>query len=270
MRPSRGVSGRVYSATPRGLLVSDDDGQSWVSLPVDRAHDEVFSVALHPSDPGVLFVGRRDGLWRTDDGGKLWAPVGSPTTGPYVPLAVAIAETQPNVLYVATARHGVLRSTDGGHRWTSASRGLPEARGGGRTEEIRTLVVDPLNADVAYAAHERHGVYRTTDGGASWRPFNEGLPVAAWRPTYPPKLAFDPDDPGRLYLVFAQPIHSRLVKNRLYVTSDSGRWVPVEADLPANTPIVDLTVDQGKRALRLWTPDKAWELPLPGRAGTAR
>ncbi|MBI4607416.1 MAG: hypothetical protein HY726_00220 [Candidatus Rokubacteria bacterium] len=264
VKPSPSHSNRVYSATPRGLFVSDDGGQAWVPLPVASTHEEVFSLAVHPADPGAVLVGRRDGLWHTRDGGGSWAPLGYPTPGPYIPLAIALSASQPNVIYMATARQGVFKSADGGSSWTSASTGLPEAAAGGRPEELRTLVVHPRNPDVAYIAHELHGVYRTTDGGASWQPFNQGLGLPLWQAIYPPRLAFDPDDPGRLYLVFGQRIHSHLIKNRLSVTSDAGEWLPVEVELPANTRFVGLSVDPRRRALHFWAQDAVWELPLPG------
>lgn len=255
--------GRVYSATPRGLFASDDRGQSWTPLAVDGTYQEVFSLAVHPTDPGLVLVGRRDGLWQTHDGGRSWIPLPYPPAGPAIPLAIARAESQPHVIYMATARGGVFKSIDNGYRWADASKGLPEAMAGGRPAEIRSLVVHPRNPDTAYIAHERHGIYRTTDGGASWHPFDTGLPHPAWRPTYPPRFAFDPDDPSRLYVVFGQPIHSRLVRNRLYVTSATGEWLPVEVDLPPNTTIVGLTIDQATRALHFWTQDTVLELPLP-------
>ena len=262
VEPSASNRVRMYSATPRGLFVSNNSGQSWVSLPVERTREEVFSLAVHPTDPDVVVAGRRDGLWKTSDSGRTWIPLAYPTLGPYIPLAVAIAESHPNVIYVATAREGVYRSDDEGYRWANASKGLPEASAGGRPAEIRTLVVHPRNPDMAYIAHERHGIYRTTDGGATWHPFDKGLPPPAWRPTYSPRLAFDPGDPDRLYLVFAQPIHSQLVRNRLYVTSATGEWLPVEVDLPPNTTIVGLTIDPATRALHFWTQDAVLELPL--------
>ena len=132
VEPSASNRVRVYSATPRGLFVSNNGGQSWAALPVERTREEVFSLAVHPTDPGVVVAGRRDGLWKTSDGGKTWIPLAYPTLGPYTPLAVAIAESQPNVVYVATAREGVYRSDDEGYRWANASKGLPEASAGGR------------------------------------------------------------------------------------------------------------------------------------------
>ena len=41
-----------------------------------------------------------------------------------------------------------------------------------------------------------------------------------------------PDEPGRLYLVLAQPVHSKLVRNQLYTLAPEGRWVAMEAELP--------------------------------------
>lgn len=264
VEPSASYPAELYSATPRGLFVSSNSGQSWVALPVARTREEVFSVGVHPTDPAIVVAGRRDGLWKTGDGGRTWIPLASPTVGPYVPLAIAVAPSDPNVMFVATAREGVYRSDDGGYRWANAGKGLPEANAGGRTAEIRTMVVNPREPGTVYIAHERHGIYRTTDGGVTWHPFDKGLPPPAWRPTYPPRLAFDPRDSDRLYLVFAQPIHSRLTRNRLYATSVTGEWLPVEVDLPPNTTIVGLTMDPATRALHFWTPNGVLELlPYP-------
>lgn len=257
---------RVYGASPDGLFVSDDGGQTWARRPINRVDEEVLGLAVDPADADVAIAGRRDGLWRTRDGGRFWVALPPPTAGPAVPLAVAIAEGSPNVVYAALGRKGIYRSADGGLHWTTASNGLPPARAGGGPEEVRTLVVHPRNADVAFIAHGRHGVYTTLNGGASWQPFNQGLFLAS-RPTQPPRLVFDPDQPAYLYLVLSQPIHSQLVRNRLFVASDPRGWLPVEVDVPTNMEVVDVTLDQQRRVLLLWTPDGVVDLPLPPNPG---
>lgn len=267
LESSRSDEGRLYGLTSRGLLVSDDGGHSWDPLPVGPTQEELFSLAVHPKDPEIVLLGRRDGLWRTPNGGRSWAPLSAPTSPPTVPLAIAISEIAPDIIYIATSREGVFKSADGGGRWTPASAGLPEARAGRRPEEFRSLVIHPTHPDTAYVAHERHGIYRTTDGGVSWRPFNLGLPFPLSRAIYPPRLAFDPDDSARLFLVFGQAIHSQLTKNRLYATSDDSEWLPVEVDLPPNTPVIALTVDRGARALTFWAEEDVWEVPLAGKPG---
>jgi hypothetical protein len=263
--PSR--AGRVYTATPQGLYVSQDRGRTWSPLAVDGGHDEVFSVAVDPADPDRIVVGRRDGLRETRDGGRAWMPLGAPSLGSGVPLAVAIADARPGTLYVATARDGVFRSTDGGFRW-APGRGLPQARAGGRPDEIRMLAADPTDADTAYAVHEQHGVYRTRDGGSTWAADNAGLPFPLGRRGPAPRLQFDPDRAGQVYLAFGEPLHSGLVMNRLFRRSGGGEWVPVEVDLPHNTPILGLAVDRAARVLQLWTEDGVWELPLEAKPGS--
>jgi len=251
---------KLYSATAKGLKVSEDGGKSWQPLAIGGTNEEVFTATVHPLKPNVLFVGRRDGLWKSKDGGLSWSPLPYPAS---VPLAVSISKGEPNVVYLATSRQGVHKSNDGGYQWVAASNGLPEARAGGRPEEIRTLVVHPVDYNVVYAALARHGIYRTTDGGGSWHKFNQGLPFIMGGPIRSPKLAFDPDDPQHPYLVFSQRIHSHLVKTHLYVLSDNEEWLPTEVDLPSNFPVLDLTIDGTKQTLQLWGPDAVWELPLP-------
>ncbi|MFQ5903303.1 MAG: WD40/YVTN/BNR-like repeat-containing protein, partial [Candidatus Binatia bacterium] len=90
---------KLYSATAGGLEVSDNGGRSWQPLAVGGRHEEVFALAVHPSNPDTLFVGRRDGLWKSKDGGRSWSPVPYPNS---VPLSVAFAKSDPDVLYLAT------------------------------------------------------------------------------------------------------------------------------------------------------------------------
>jgi len=253
---------KFYSATAEGLQISEDGGRSWEPLAIAGTHKEVFALAVHPSNPDVLYAGRRDGLWRSGDGGQSWKPLPYPAS---VPLSVAIAKSDPAVLYLATARRGIHKSTDGGYQWMEISNGLPEARVGGRPEEIRTLVVDPLESNKVYAALRWHGVYRTIDGGGSWQNFNNGLPFIMGGPIRSPKLVFDPEYPQRLYVAFNQRIHSHLVKTRLYVLLDSKKWLPLGVRLPSNFPVQDLTIDETKRTLQLWGSDAVWELPLLGK-----
>jgi hypothetical protein len=261
IRASPTDPGRLWSATLHGLYASADAGRSWVAVPIDGTSAELLALAVHPDDPRVLVVGRRDGLWKSADGGVRWTPLGPPTPEPFVPVAVAMAGA--DIVYASTARHGVFRSRDGGARWVEASAGLPASAGGGPAVELHTLAVDPRSPDTAYAAHERHGVYRTTNGGASWHPFNRGLSPPLSPAGLPPRLAVDPRDPGRVYLVFAERIHSARLRNRLYATTAPGAWLPVEVALPATTAVVGLTVDPAARRLHVWTGDTVWEIPVP-------
>lgn len=253
---------KLFSATAQGLQVTENGGRSWRALAVGGKNEEVFAFAVNPVNPDVLFVGRRDGLWKSQNGGKSWSSLPHPDS---VPLSIGVSKTDPQTLYLATSRRGVYKSTDGGYQWSEASKGVPESDAGGRPEEIYTLSVDPLDFNVVYAALSRHGIYRTVDGGSSWHEFNTGLPFPMVRPIHPPKFAYDPDNLKRLYLAFNEPIHSRLIRTRLYFLSDSEGWLPVEAVLPDNFAMLGLTVDGTRGVIQLWGSQAVWELPLPDK-----
>lgn len=253
-----GDPARLHAASEAGLQGSQDGGASWQAIPIGGASDEVFGVAV---GPGVVLAGRRDGLWRSQDGGRSWALMPPPSEGPSIPLALGIAPSRPDVIYMATARDGVWRSDDGGYRWTAADAGLP--RVADRVVEIRALVVHPGDPDVAYVAHETWGVYVTGDGGRQWRPLNDGL-VRIGASVPPPRIAFEPGDGGRLLLVLPQRIHSRLLKSRLYVLARGGaEWQAPPVALPGNTRVLALVPDASRGVMRMWTGEGAWDLAIP-------
>ncbi len=140
--------------------------------------NRVSVVAGVPGNPQVYFAGAASGgIWKTEDGGIHWRPVFDDQPVHSIG-ALAVAPSDPNVVWAGTGEsfirsnvsvgNGVWRSTDGGESWTHV--GL---EGTGR---ISRILVDPTNPDVAwvaalghgYAPQQERGVYRTTDGGATW------------------------------------------------------------------------------------------------------
>jgi len=251
---------RLYAATSGGLQATENGGLTWRTISIDGSNAEIFSAALHPAKPEILYVVRRDGLWKSEDGGLTWGSLPHPDS---VALSIDVAQSQPDIIYLGTARSGVFKSTNRGNQWMEVSGGLPVARGGGRPEEVRTLIVDPRDSDVVYIAFSQIGVYRTINGGKSWHEFNKGIPIA--RPVSPPQLSFDRADPGRLFLAFSERIHSHLIKTRIYLLSDNGRWIPVKVGLPDNLVPLALMVDGSMNIAQLWGPDGVWEFPLSSR-----
>jgi photosystem II stability/assembly factor-like uncharacterized protein len=131
-----------------------------------------------PGDPLVFWVGGADGgVFKTVNGGTTFEEqfTDQPT---YSVGALALAPSDHNVLWLGSGEgdprnsvsygNGVYRSTDGGETWTHL--GLDD------TERIKRIVVHPHDPDVAYVCalghewgpNEERGVFRTTDGGASW------------------------------------------------------------------------------------------------------
>jgi len=144
------------------------------------------------------------GLWKTSDGGTTWRPVTDGEIQSSSVGALAVASSNPDVIYIGMGEaelrgnvmqgDGIYRSTDGGAKWSHL--GLE------RTHAISRVRVDPTNPDVVYVAalghpyapNEDRGVFRSTDGGTSWKKvLYRGDRAGAV------DLAMDPKDPRVLY-----------------------------------------------------------------------
>src|ERR1700757_1226030 len=139
----------------------------------------VLAVTGVPGEPGVFyFGGASSGVWKSTDSGANWKPLfdkqGVASIG-----AIAVAPSDHNVIYAGSGEacirgnisygNGVYKSIDGGKNWKNV--GLKDTR------PIGAVIVDPRNANVvfvaalghAYGSNEERGVFRTTDGGATWQ-----------------------------------------------------------------------------------------------------
>lgn len=119
------------------------------------------------------------GLWKTVDGGNEWFPVTDGQISSSSIGAVAVAETNPDVVYIGggetqlrgsiTQGDGVYKSKDGGKTWRHL--GLKE------TQAISRIRVHPTNPDIVFVAalghpygdNEERGVFKSTDGGNTWK-----------------------------------------------------------------------------------------------------
>ncbi|HTO92539.1 MAG TPA: hypothetical protein VMJ70_15515 [Candidatus Sulfotelmatobacter sp.] len=125
------------------------------------------------------FGGTGGGVWKTVDGASSWRPISDGQLGTGSVGAIAVAPSDPNVIYAGmgeacirgnmSAGDGVYKSTDAGRTWKNV--GLADTR------QIGQVRVDPRDPDRVYVAalghafgpnHDR-GVYRSTDGGVTWK-----------------------------------------------------------------------------------------------------
>ena len=132
-----------------------------------------------PGDIDTMYVsGAVGGIFKTTNGGVTWTAIFDDQNVSSIG-AIAIAPSDPNVIYVGTGEgnprndasigDGVYKSIDAGAHWTHI--GLTD------TEKIARIVVDPRNADVAYACalgrewgpNRERGLYKTADGGRTWK-----------------------------------------------------------------------------------------------------
>jgi photosystem II stability/assembly factor-like uncharacterized protein len=146
------------------------------------------------------------------------APGASPTgaTGgpPSSATAVLAAPTQARSPFEATPVERLRVPLS----WTRLSLGQQFSR-----DAIAAIVVDPTDSDVLYVGTKHAGIYKSIDGGLSWRPAHNGLGTASIA-----SLAIDPTDPGTLY--------AGTLLGGVYTTSDGGdHWNSVNVDLRTPT-----------------------------------
>lgn len=143
----------------------------------------VLAIVVDPRNSNVVYVGTaQGGVWKSSDGGGSWAPLTD--NQPSLAIgALALDPNNPDVVYAGTGEPtlgggnyygaGLLKSTDGGQSWTV----LGADRFGGTG--IAKIIVDPANTNIVYVANARtgtegpslppRGVFKSTDGGQSWK-----------------------------------------------------------------------------------------------------
>ncbi|MFT6873393.1 MAG: photosystem II stability/assembly factor-like uncharacterized protein, partial [Roseivirga sp.] len=152
---------------------------SWRNIGPDRGGRSLGSSGS-PGRPNEYYFGATGGgLWKTVDGGNEWFPVTDGQISSSSIGAVAVAETNPDIVYIGggetqlrgsiTQGDGVYKTTDGGKTWRHL--GLKE------TQAISRIRIHPTNPNIVYVAalghvygdNEERGVFRSKDGGNTWK-----------------------------------------------------------------------------------------------------
>jgi len=188
--------------------------------------------------PFVYYAGYTGGgVWKTENAGHSWkvisdGPSGAGMSGSIG--AIAVAESDPNVVYVGTGEHavrgqsssygnGVFKSTDAGKTWSRI--GLET------TKQIAQVRVHPTNPDIVYVAVQgdrwkgtaERGIYRSLDGGKTWTLVLKGLNATSGASD----LSMDPSNPRILYAAFWD--HQRLPWLVRSGGAGSGIWKSTDA-----------------------------------------
>jgi photosystem II stability/assembly factor-like uncharacterized protein len=155
-RAIRPLGPQVWLGGDGGLFLSDDWGDTWAQLSPTPGVNVVLPSRWPNSDPTV-FLGTRAGLMRSDDGGRAVAATRLECPG------VRRLDWPGPALAVACDR-GLFVTVDAGEHFTGPGTGLPDS------PVLAMVLSSYFVADpVAFAAPRSGGVYRTSDGGATWR-----------------------------------------------------------------------------------------------------
>ncbi len=206
-----------------GVWKTTDAGRTWKPIFDDQPTGSIGSIVVAPSDANVVYVGSGEGLHRPDlstgdgvykssDAGKTWTNVGL-RDAQQIPR-IDVDPRNADRLFVAALGHpygpneerGIFRSTDGGRTFAKVL--YKDENTGGNDVDI-----DPSNPDIVYATlwEERQGpwenavwagtgggIFKSTDGGTTWRQLTNGLPQVIQA-----NLAISPANPKRIYAAVA-------------------------------------------------------------------
>jgi photosystem II stability/assembly factor-like uncharacterized protein len=213
------AAGNLWKPNPeRGVFKTTDGGRTWTkSLYVDTLTGAT-DLVMDPSDPNTLYAamyqhqrapwgynggGPGSAIYKTMDGGATWRKLtnGIPD-GDKGRIGLAIAQTYPRML-LATIEHptgsGTYRTDDGGETWTRANTTNP------RPMYYSKIFIDPTNERRAYILGVE--VYRSDDGGRSFRLLPNSPAYDVGLKTDHHALWIDPRDPKWLYLAGDGGLH---------------------------------------------------------------
>ena len=216
-------------------------------------------------DPLTYYMGNTGGgVWKTEDAGQYWTNISDGFFGTGSIGAIAVAPTDPNIVYVGTGEHavrgvmtssgdGFYKSTDAGKTWKKI--GLENSR---HISRIRVHPTDPNTLWVGvqgalYGPSEERGVYKSTDGGETWK-----------RTLYTDNLSgcveIDLDQNNPLIMYAAMNTYGRKPwkvisggpGSGLYKSTDGGEtWAKAQTGLPKELGKIGLSVCQSN-------PDKVY------------
>jgi photosystem II stability/assembly factor-like uncharacterized protein len=242
------------AAVNGGIWKTDDFGNTWKPIFDDQDTGSIGALAVAPSDPNIIYAGSGEGLQRPDlavgdgfyksvDAGKTWTRLGLRDAQQIT--AIVVDPKNPDRVFVAAEGHpygpnaerGAFRSLDGGKTFEKV---LYKDENTGAAD----LIMDPTNPQILFAALwaarvapwevrsgesftiPGSGLYKSIDGGSTWRSMTKGLPTAE-EGIARLGIAIAPSNPKRMYL----SVESKKDKAGVYRSEDAGEsWELVNSD----------------------------------------
>ena len=235
------------------IFKTSDGGKTWNELPGLRTHESgpnwapgaggmaVHTIIIDPSNTARMHVAiSAAGVFRSDDGGKTWAPKNKGLSSQYIPdpnaevghcvHRIAMHPSRPNTLFMQ--KHwDVMRSDDAGDSWTEVSGNLPTDFGFAinvNSNEPNTVYVVPIKSDSEHFVPDgKLRVYRSRTGGNEWEALTNGLPQEnCFVDVLRGSMSVDTLDSSGVYF--------GTTSGEVYASADGGdTWSPIAEHLPS-------------------------------------
>jgi len=261
----------VYVGTASGgVWKTTNNGTTWEPVFDKESVSTIGDIAIAPSDPAVVWVGTGepnnrqssswgDGIYKSLDAGKTWQKMG--LTATHHIGRIVIHPRNPEVVYAAALGHlwgpnperGVYKTTDGGKTWNQVLK-INDDTG------VSDIAMDPESPDTLYAAaYERRrtpfgfngggpdsAIYKTVDGGATWKKLVKGLPYENGGDTGRIGLDIYRKDPNIVYAIVQHE------KGGTYRSEDKGEtWKKMGDTNPRPSYYSQIRIDPNND-LRIW------------------
>src|SRR4029450_12059082 len=230
----------VYAGTDFGLYRSDDGGAKWRLLENPMKGSMVWSIAIDPIDPAVMFAGvgtpSVPGIFRSTDAGKSFARLRvdiadeCPNVGVPRPTGIAIDPTNDRNVWVGLEGDGVRYSRGGGETWAKVTGQIP-------TQDVHNvLVVEGPPKTVFTVVND--DIWRSTDEGKTWQAAR-AREIFPWQ--YPPGIAVKPGDPRTVFLTLGDSTPGRI--GTVMRSRDAGAtWESLKFPVQPNSAIWTVSI----------------------------
>jgi photosystem II stability/assembly factor-like uncharacterized protein len=222
----------------KNVFKTTNGGMTWSLSGAGLAATSITGLAIDPNDPNMIYGVLSGAVIKKSTGGTPWGQAGN--VAGWV-ANVSIHPQDSNTLYVAalaaqSGGGGIFKSTDRGTDWTAVNSGLPLLPGPAFAAILAYAVAfDPQDPNTVYAGilnAQNAGVYKSTDGGASWNASGSGLPTTTFTVV---SFVFDSQHSGTVYAVLYDERDEDPVTPHVgvYKTTDGGaNWNAVNNGLP--------------------------------------